>query len=142
MRSASAYITWVTCPETHFFLKPHLHLASPPPSMVSLQESFFIGGAAACTAVTVSNPFEVAKVRMQLQGELSRNGGERVYRNVGDVLSKTWRNEGIKGLQRGLVPAVCPSSFKCLLCGLMDSVVHLSGMGFSRLSGSHKLKFP
>jgi hypothetical protein len=87
--------------------------------MVSLQESFFIGGAAACTAVTVSNPFEVAKVRMQLQGEPSKNGGERVYRNVGDVLSKTWRNEGIRGLQRGLVPAVCLLSLRCLLCELM-----------------------
>lgn len=74
--------------------------------MVSTAESFLIGGAAACTAVTVSNPFEVAKVRLQLQGELAKGGGEKVYKNVGDVLVKTWRHEGVGGIQRGLVPAV------------------------------------
>ncbi|KAG8931258.1 Mitochondrial oxaloacetate carrier protein [Tulasnella sp. 417] len=73
--------------------------------MVSTAESFLIGGAAACTAVTVSNPFEVAKVRLQLQGELAKGGGEKVYKNVGDVLVKTWRHEGVGGIQRGLVPA-------------------------------------
>ena len=56
--------------------------------------------------VTVSNPFEVAKTRLQLQGELSKGGGVNVYNNAIDVLAKTWRNEGIRGLQRGLGPAV------------------------------------
>jgi len=74
--------------------------------MVSTAESFLIGGVAACTAVTISNPFEVAKVRLQLQGELAKNV-ERVYLNVGDTLVKTWKNEGIRGIQRGLAPAVC-----------------------------------
>ena len=39
---------------------------------------------------------------MQLQGELAKDGGVRVYKNVFDVLAKTWKNEGIKGMQRGL----------------------------------------
>lgn len=56
--------------------------------------------------VTISNPAEVAKTRLQLQGELARNGGEKVYNNVLDVVTKTWRNEGIRGVQRGLIPAV------------------------------------
>jgi solute carrier family 25, member 34/35 len=43
---------------------------------------------------------------MQLQGELAKGGFEKVYKNAGDVLVKTWRNEGIRGLQRGLGPAV------------------------------------
>lgn len=43
---------------------------------------------------------------MQLQGELAKGGGEKVYKNALDVLAKTWRNEGIRGLQRGLGPAV------------------------------------
>ena len=51
---------------------------------------------------------EVAKTRMQLQGELMKSGGTKVYRNVFDVLVKTWRNEGIRGVQRGLGPAVRP----------------------------------
>jgi solute carrier family 25 protein 34/35 len=48
---------------------------------------------------------------MQLQGELVKGGGEKVYKNVFDCFSKTWRNEGIRGIQRGLPPAV---SFTCL----------------------------
>lgn len=56
--------------------------------------------------VTVSNPAEVAKTRLQLQGELAKDGGVKVYKNALDVFSKTWRNEGIRGLQRGLGPAV------------------------------------
>lgn len=43
---------------------------------------------------------------MQLQGELAKGGGQKVYKNAVDVLAKTWRNEGIRGLQRGLGPAV------------------------------------
>lgn len=48
------------------------------------------------------------KTRLQLQGELQRadKNAVKVYKNVFDVFAKTWRNEGIRGLQRGLVPAV------------------------------------
>ena len=49
---------------------------------------------------------EVAKTRLQLQGELAKDGGIRVYNSAVDVLSKTFRNEGLRGLQRGLAPAV------------------------------------
>ena len=59
-----------------------------------------------CGQVTVSNPAEVAKTRLQLQGELAQGGGPKVYHNVVDVFAKTWRNEGIRGIQRGLFPAV------------------------------------
>ncbi|GAB1527359.1 Mitochondrial oxaloacetate carrier protein [Rhizoctonia solani] len=68
-------------------------------------ESFGIGGLAACTAVTLSNPAEVAKTRLQLQGELQSKGAPKVYKNVFDVFIKTWKNEGIRGVQRGLGPA-------------------------------------
>lgn len=47
------------------------------------------------------------KTRLQLQGELVKADAnvEKVYKNVFDVFKKTWRNEGIRGLQRGLMPA-------------------------------------
>ncbi|KZP25279.1 oxaloacetate carrier [Athelia psychrophila] len=72
---------------------------------LSTGEGFVCGGIAASMAVTVSNPAEVAKTRLQLQGELAKDGGVKVYKNALDVFSKTWRNEGIRGLQRGLGPA-------------------------------------
>ncbi|ORX40930.1 mitochondrial carrier domain-containing protein [Kockovaella imperatae] len=74
---------------------------------LSLWESFMCGGLAGCAAVTVSNTPEVMKTRLQLQGELQKADSNvpKVYKNVLDVFQKTWRNEGIKGLQRGLFPA-------------------------------------
>ncbi|KIM32446.1 hypothetical protein M408DRAFT_20740 [Serendipita vermifera MAFF 305830] len=74
------------------------------PSPLSTLESFFCGGLAACVAVTISNPAEVAKTRLQLQGELTKGGGKRVYTSAVDVLRKTWKNEGLRGIQRGLPP--------------------------------------
>jgi len=72
---------------------------------LSTAEGFILGGIAACVAVTFSNPAEVAKTRLQLQGELAKDGGEKVYKHTLDVIAKTWKNEGIRGVQRGLAPA-------------------------------------
>lgn len=69
---------------------------------LSTPEGFLLGGLAACCAVTFSNPAEVAKTRLQLQGELVKGGGIRVYNNTYDVLLKTAKNEGFRGVQRGL----------------------------------------
>jgi hypothetical protein len=105
----------------------HMSSSLPPvqakPRPLSTAESFLCGGLGACIAVrlfdivhalemlivpqvTFSNPAELAKTRLQLQGELVKGGGARVYKGPLDVLSKTWRNEGLRGLQRGLGPAV------------------------------------
>ncbi|PWN49190.1 mitochondrial carrier [Violaceomyces palustris] len=68
------------------------------------------------TAVTVTNPMEVCKTRMQLQGELmsssakaqaARAGvaeaaGARLYKSSLDCFTKTLRTEGVRGVQRGL----------------------------------------
>ncbi|RPD82273.1 mitochondrial carrier [Lentinus tigrinus ALCF2SS1-7] len=79
--------------------------SAAPSRPLSTAEGFICGGTAACVAVTVSNPAEVAKTRMQLQGELAAKGAGKVYKNSLDVIAKTWRNEGIRGIQRGLGPA-------------------------------------
>lgn len=47
------------------------------------------------------------KTRLQLQGELMKTSdAPKVYKNVFDVFRKTWHHEGLRGLQRGLAPAV------------------------------------
>lgn len=56
-----------------------------------------------CLEVTVSNPAEVAKTRLQLDAELGKG---KVYSGVMDVFTRTWKLEGIRGVQRGLMPAV------------------------------------
>jgi solute carrier family 25 protein 34/35 len=75
-------------------------------STVAVFKKFFGYNISSSLQVTVSNPAEVAKTRLQLQGELVKDGGKRVYKNTLDVWAKTWRNEGIRGVQRGLPPAV------------------------------------
>jgi hypothetical protein len=72
---------------------------------------------------SLANVPEVLKTRLQLQGELVKAdpNAPKVYRNVMDVFVKTWRNEGFKGLQRGLLPAV--SARKCL--HLFTDLAHL-----------------
>ncbi|ODV90049.1 hypothetical protein CANCADRAFT_1780 [Tortispora caseinolytica NRRL Y-17796] len=66
----------------------------------------FIGGAiAACGAVTVTNPVEMVKTRMQLQGELSGTNAKKVYTGLFQALRVIYKNEGIRGWQRGLTAA-------------------------------------
>lgn len=71
---------------------------------VSKFGSFTAGGLAACIAVTVTNPIEVVKIRMQLQGELMA-ANQRIYTNPFQAMGVVFRNEGIRGLQKGLVAA-------------------------------------
>ncbi|KAF8346966.1 mitochondrial carrier domain-containing protein [Amanita rubescens] len=80
-------------------------MSNTQPRYLSTAEGFVCGGIAASIAVTVSNPAEVAKTRLQLQGELAKTMTVRVYNNVFDVFRKTFKNEGIRGVQRGLAPA-------------------------------------
>jgi len=58
--------------------------------------------------LTSANIPETLKTRLQLQGELQRTSPNtpKVYNGLTDVFVKTWKNEGIRGLQRGLGPAV------------------------------------
>lgn len=65
-----------------------------------------VGALAGCGAVTVSNPFDCAKTRLQLQGELVKTGTyQKVFNGVFDTVIKTARHEGIFAIQKGLVPA-------------------------------------
>ncbi|KAG0196119.1 Mitochondrial oxaloacetate carrier protein [Mortierella sp. GBA30] len=65
---------------------------------------FIAGGIAACGAVTITNPAEVIKTRLQLQGELTRQipGSQRIYTNFAQAFVHILRREGIRGVQRGL----------------------------------------
>ncbi|GMM38404.1 Oac1 protein [Saccharomycopsis crataegensis] len=62
---------------------------------------------AAVGAVTFTNPIEVVKTRMALQGELvkSKNLKAKSYTNPVQALISIGKNEGLKGVQKGLVVA-------------------------------------
>ncbi|KAG0672282.1 Mitochondrial oxaloacetate carrier protein [Kluyveromyces marxianus] len=71
---------------------------------VSKFGSFVAGGLAACIAVTVTNPFDTVKTRMQLQGEMHA-GAAKVYTNPIQAVGVIFKNEGMRGLQKGLSSA-------------------------------------
>uniref|UniRef100_A0A6B2LJI7 Uncharacterized protein n=1 Tax=Arcella intermedia TaxID=1963864 RepID=A0A6B2LJI7_9EUKA len=62
-----------------------------------------MGSIASCTAVTFSNPLEVVKTRLQLQGELQKQGFYvKSYNGMFHGMYMIWKNEGIRGIQKGL----------------------------------------
>jgi solute carrier family 25 protein 34/35 len=62
---------------------------------------FTLGAIATCGASTFSNPFEVVKTRLQLQGELKTASP---YRGATHAFWTILRTEGLRGIQRGLIP--------------------------------------
>ncbi|XP_049867553.1 solute carrier family 25 member 35-like isoform X1 [Pectinophora gossypiella] len=72
-----------------------------------------IGGVSAMFATLFTNPIEVVKTRLQLQGEMRARGEHAVhYRGVAHALYVVFRTEGLVALQSGL-PAMMGFQF-CL----------------------------
>ncbi len=81
--------------------------SSSKPKTTALEE-ITLGGLGAMGACTVTNPLEVIKVRIQLQGELLARGEYTVhYRNVLQAFYAVASTESMRSLQKGLVPALC-----------------------------------
>lgn len=71
---------------------------------VSTFGGFLAGAMAACGAVTFTNPIELVKTRMQLQGELQNKANSpKLYKNPLQAFYIIYKHEGLKGLQQGLV---------------------------------------
>lgn len=77
--------------------------ASLPPPAIWPPLDFLLGAVACCVACVFTNPLEVVKTRLQLQGELrSRGSYQRHYRGALQALWLVGRNDGLRGLQKGL----------------------------------------
>ena len=76
---------------------------SAPPPAVWPPLDFALGALACCAACVFTNPLEVVKTRLQLQGELRARGSyQRHYRGVLQALWVVGRTDGLRGLQKGL----------------------------------------
>ncbi|KAI9205324.1 mitochondrial carrier domain-containing protein [Polychytrium aggregatum] len=109
------------------------------PRTLGPAEAFFISSLAPALAVIFTNPFDTAKVRLQLQGErmkqimkaaVTKEAGElaaknaMVYKGSFDCLQKIYINEGLKGLQKGLTPAMLRESSKNFFrLGMYDPIM-------------------
>jgi hypothetical protein len=71
-------------------------------------KNYLLGGIATSTACIFTNPMDVVKSRMQVQGELHKYNRESMYyKGQMDAVIKIFKNEGyMKGLQKGLAPAM------------------------------------
>ncbi|XP_053137424.1 solute carrier family 25 member 34 [Hemicordylus capensis] len=112
---------------------------SPPgPTAATISVSppvdFVLGAAACCMACVFTNPLEVVKTRLQLQGELLARGTyPRHYRGVLQALVAVSRADGLRGLQKGLAAGL-------LYQGLMNGVrfcafSHAEDLGLTRQPG-------
>jgi solute carrier family 25, member 34/35 len=82
-------------------------LVIPSDYIMSTFDMYVDGAVASVCATLVSNPFDVMRTRMQLQGELCKRGTYRVeYRNMGQGMMVVARQEGFLALQKGLASAV------------------------------------
>lgn len=93
---------------------------------------FLLSGVAASGACLFSNPLEVVKTRMQLQGELRAPGTYRPhYRNAFQAVGAIARAEGPAALQRGLAPALLYQFFmngvRLGAYGALESAGHTKG---------------
>ncbi|RHZ30625.1 hypothetical protein DYB26_001358, partial [Aphanomyces astaci] len=71
---------------------------------------FMLAGSATALATIASNPMEVVKTRMQLQGELAGKNDRLAYRSFRHALYMIGKTEGIRGLQSGLVAGMAYNS--------------------------------
>ncbi|EFN79786.1 solute carrier family 25 member 35 isoform X1 [Harpegnathos saltator] len=82
----------------------------------TLGVEFAIGALAAVGAGFFTNPVDVVKVRLQLQGELEARGAyKKIYKNTLHAAYLIAKHEGVLALQAGLVPAL---AFQVVLNGI------------------------
>ncbi|CAG8436174.1 1710_t:CDS:2 [Scutellospora calospora] len=112
---------------------PPLKTLTPRPDISQL-ENFAMSAMAPSMAVVFTLPFDTIKVRMQLQGEVKflkdstgktiRVVAEKVYKNSFDCLRKTYKFEGLRGLEKGLVPSILKECSKNVFrLGLYDPIL-------------------
>ena len=88
---------------------------------------FVLGGLGAATAVIFTNPLEVIKIRLQLQGELKSRGKYYVhYRNIFHAGYTIMRHDGLRAIQKGLGPAIIYQlSLNSIRLGLYQNSINL-----------------
>jgi len=69
------------------------------------------GGGAGSLAAALTNPFDVAKTRLQTQGDV-----EKKYKGMVNAMVTIWKEEGRSGYLRGLPPRMALHSTSAAIC--------------------------
>ena len=104
---------------------------------------FAFAGAGACAGELASQPLDLVKTRMQLQGQVCVKTGQRVapfaYANSGAALVGVLRQEGPRALWAGLPPAILRSlTYGSLRVGLYEpfkGALAMQGLGDASSGG-------
>ncbi|XP_067828117.1 solute carrier family 25 member 35 isoform X2 [Heptranchias perlo] len=95
---------------------------------------FLLSGVAACGACLFTNPLEVVKTRMQLQGEMKAPGSYPMhYRNVFHATYTICKTDGLLALQKGLLPGLLYQF--CMNGVRLGSYSMLETAGYTRTDG-------
>ena len=99
-------------------------VTTQPPPPLSVSHGLLYAGIAASVAVAVTHPADTVKTRMQLQGELVRQGAQPRYSSTLDCFVGSYKVEGLRGLQRGLPTAIVREfCVNCVRVGLFEPVL-------------------
>ncbi|KAF7665839.1 hypothetical protein LDENG_00129390 [Lucifuga dentata] len=111
---------------------------STPPPAVWPPLDFALGALACCAACVFTNPLEVVKTRLQLQGELCARGSyQRHYHGVLQALWVVGRTDGLRGLQKGLSVGLI---YQGVMNGVrLGSYSYCETLGFTRVHGGSLL---
>ncbi|KAL5376830.1 hypothetical protein DPSP01_010241 [Paraphaeosphaeria sporulosa] len=80
-------------------------------SVQSFGINLFSGASSGILGAAAGSPFFLVKTRLQSYSPFLPVGTQHHYKGAADGMSQIYRNEGIKGLYRGVVPAMIRTGF-------------------------------
>ena len=105
----------------------------------SLFVSFFASAAGPAVACLATNPADVARTRLSLDAAL-QDASQKQYRGAVDCIRKTWVEEGLTGVQRGLRFAMMREASKnSFRIGLFEPLLQAQTGGSRRASWRERL---
>lgn len=81
------------------------------PSVQSLGVNIFAGASSGILGAAAGSPFFLVKTRLQSFSPFLPVGTQHGYKNAVDGFRQIWHNEGLKGLYRGVGPAMIRTGF-------------------------------
>lgn len=81
------------------------------PNIQSFGVNIFSGAASGIMGAVAGSPFFLVKTRLQSYSPFLPVGTQHSYKNATDGMRQIYRAEGIKGLYRGVVPAMVRTGF-------------------------------
>ena len=81
-------------------------------NQVTIGQSLLAGAIAGGVEATITYPTEYVKTQLQLQSKESVSGGKQAFKGPWDVVQRTVKEKGIKGLYRGLSALVTGTAAK------------------------------